>query len=342
MPIPTNANEITVEWLSSMLPNAAVCSVEARRIAERPGETGQVFAVEAQLAEGSKQLVVKLPRPDQWQRSLREIRLLETVALPIHSARILSSEVEISTHRSALVLAAVSGDQYGVDDAGPDRLETLVHDLAVLHSTFRDPESLEKLAWLPRWGQGTATVSRPHKRRSDRYRGLVDSFLTEHATDAPGWVPGLLRGMNDGLEDRFAGLAGLSPTLIHADAHLDNVIFRKGVAYWLDWQSASLGPGTYDLARLLAEQIDVTVDLPVARRLVHAYGSHLAWHGVDDVAIEESVGHLPDLGVAVLVGFVSGYGGRPRADLTDRERALVDRAVTERGLFGFVRHLVAT
>ena len=43
------------------------------------------------------------------------------------------------------------------------------------------------------------------------------------------------------------------------------------------------------------------------------------------------------MAVAVLVGFVSGYG--TRTGLGARERRMVTRAVSPEGLFGFVRHL---
>ena len=342
MTIPTSTSEITVEWLTSMLPNAGVRSVTAHRIAEDRGFTGQVFLAEAALGEGTKCFVIKTPRPDHWERSLREIRLLETVTLPIHTARIVSSEVEVSTRRSALVLSHVTGDHGDAAvGASPAQLDVLVHDLAVLHAGFRTPEALEKLRWLPRWGQGTAGVQRPHQRRSDRYRSLIEPFLAAHAPEAPPWVPALLKGVAVRLEDRLAELAGLPQTLIHADAHLDNIVFRKDTAYWLDWQSASIGPGLYDLTRLLSETIDVTTDLPLARQLVHAYASHLAWHGVDDAAAEQEISHLPAMAVAALVGVVSGYGGRPPATLTARERTIVARAVSEQGLFGFVRHVLS-
>ena len=342
MTIPTSAREITVEWLTSMLPLAGVRSVTAHRIAEDRGFTGEIFLAEAELAEGRKSLVIKTPRPDHWERSLREIRLLETVTLPIHTSRIISSEVEVSTRRSALVLSHVKGE-HGNAAAGatPVQLDTLVHDLAVLHAGFRTSEALEKLRWLPNWGQGTAGGPRPHQRRSDRYRSLIGPFLAAHAQGTPSWVSSLLREIAAHLEDRLAELARLPQTLIHADAHLDNIIFRKETAYWLDWQSASLGPGLYDLTRLLSETVDVTTDLPLARRLVHAYASHLSWHGVDEEAAGHEISHLPAMAAAVLVGFVSGYGGRPRATLAARERLIVDRAVSEGGLFGFVRHVLS-
>ncbi len=341
MTIPTSAAEISVAWLSGMLPNADIRSASVRRVGVDRGATGEVYEVAAGLPGATRRFVVKTTHPDQWERSLREIRLLESVTLPVHTARILSSEVEASSGRTAIVLSHVAGeDGDAAAGASPAQLETLIHDLALLHSSFRTPEALEKLVWLPRWGAGTSGSSRPHQRRSDRYRSLIDRFVTEHAPTSQAWIPELLRGISTNLEEVLARLAELPPTLIHADAHLDNIVFRKGTAHWLDWQSASLGPGIYDLVRLLAETVDVTTDLALARRLVHAYGSHLAWHGVEPSAIDRDIDHLPDAAVAALVGFVSGFGGRPHDDLTERERRIVSRAASERGLLGFVRHLL--
>lgn len=336
VPIPATLDEVTPRWLSSVL-DMEVGDARVRPLDADRGSTGACGLVTSDSL--GLDVVVKLPHPDQWERSLREMRLLETVDLPVRTPRILSSDFSSSDRRTALVLSHARGEPGDVvAGASHERLRVLVEDLAGLHAAFRSPAALEKLEWLPRWGTGSTGAERPHGRRVARFASRIGPFLATHGRRAPAWSMGLLETAADALEDRLTRLAALPPTLIHGDAHLDNVVFTRANATWLDWQSASRGPGLYDLVRLLAETIDVTTDLSVARRLVQRWASGLRSAGVDRDEVDREIDHLPDMAVAVLVGFVSGYGSR--TDLTPRERTTVDRAVSPRGLFGFVRHLV--
>ncbi|NND84128.1 MAG: aminoglycoside phosphotransferase family protein [Acidimicrobiia bacterium] len=337
MSIPTTLDRVTPEWLSSVL-DTEVGSVRVDRIGADRGFTSECGLVAADGLD--LEFVVKLPRPDHWERSLREIRLLETVNLPVRAPRVLSSDFAASDRRTAILMSRACGEPGDVvAGTTADRLASLISDLADLHAGFRSPTALEKLEWLPRWGAGTTGAEHPHIRRVERYASRIGPFLANHGRTAPAWSMGLLETAAIDLEERLGRLADLPPTLIHGDAHLDNIVFKKDTATWLDWQSASRGPGLYDVVRLLGETIDITDDLAQARRLVQRWANGLRSAGVPEDEIEREIDHLPDMAVAVLVGFVSGYG--TRTDLAERERRMVARAVSPEGLFGFVRHLAA-
>lgn len=336
MPIPTALDEVTPEWLSTVL-DTEVGEARVDEIGTERGFTGLCGLVASDGLDFD--IVVKLPRPDQWERSLREIRLLETVDLPVRAPRILSSDFAASDRRTALVMSYACGEPGDlVAGTTPERLQCLVEDLAALHASFRSPRALEKLEWLPSWGSGTAGADRPHQRRAERYASRIGPFLANHGRSAPTWSMGLLEAAADDLEARLGRLGDLPRTLIHGDAHLDNIVFKRDTATWLDWQSASRGPGLYDLVRLLSETVDIESDLALTRRLVQRWANAQRAAGVDDALIDAEIDHLPDMAVAVLVGFVSGYA--TRTDVSPRERLMLRRAVSANGLFGFVRHFV--
>ncbi|QYK40958.1 MAG: phosphotransferase [Paracoccaceae bacterium] len=95
------------------------------------------------------------------------------------------------------------------------------------------------------------------------------------------------------LGDRLAAGATPSPapaTLVHRDAHLENVLFtRDGAALWLDWQMAGWGAGATDLAYFLAASLP-----PDARRqsedaLVAAWHAELAAAGVTGYGLAQAL-----------------------------------------------------
>jgi len=77
-------------------------------------------------------------------------------------------------------------------------------------------------------------------------------------------------------------LKRVPPTLIHADLHLDNVMFLPdGTPVILDWPSACMGSAVLDLGRLLIEGMDCAVRREMQHELISVYLARLADHGVE-------------------------------------------------------------
>ena len=79
-----------------------------------------------------------------------------------------------------------------------------------------------------------------------------------------------------GLESLLAEASAYAPTLIHADIHLDNIIFQSphdGAmgAVLLDWQSVSAGPAAYDVVRLLTGALRGAAHQSAMADLIDAY-----------------------------------------------------------------------
>jgi len=69
------------------------------------------------------------------------------------------------------------------------------------------------------------------------------------ATSGP--VPPWLAGLCTEFGSLAAALAAAERTTIHGDFGPQNVLWRDGVVYPVDWESAAVGPGAIDLATLL-------------------------------------------------------------------------------------------
>lgn len=87
----------------------------------------------------------------------------------------------------------------------------------------------------------------------------VEGFLAQYSH---AWGPNLRK--LPAMRDRFAPmLADVPVTLTHADAHLDNFMFRPDPIL-IDWETARYAPGVIDLVRFLMEGVHSGV-----RRSIH-------------------------------------------------------------------------
>jgi len=68
---------------------------------------------------------------------------------------------------------------------------------------------------------------------------------------AVGPVPASIETICSEFESRSAALAAAESTTIHGEFGPQNVLWRDGVVYPVDWESAAVGPGAIDLATLL-------------------------------------------------------------------------------------------
>jgi hypothetical protein len=68
---------------------------------------------------------------------------------------------------------------------------------------------------------------------------------------AIGPVPAWLERLCAEFEDQATALAAAERTTIHGEFGPQNVLWRDGIVYPVDWESAAVGPGVIDLATLL-------------------------------------------------------------------------------------------
>lgn len=120
--------------------------------------------------------------------------------------------------------------------------------------------------------------------------------------------------------------------MIHADLHLDNMIFdpprdpRPVIV--LDWQTVSVGPPASDLIFFLSDSLAVEERRAAETALLERYLAQLGAHGVQDYSIEQlrtDCGRALLLLLAGSIGWVTTVTGD---DLTARERALQEKAVS--------------
>jgi aminoglycoside phosphotransferase (APT) family kinase protein len=147
------------------------------------------------------------------------------------------------------------------------------------------------------------------------------------------------------LQDRYGSvlneLSAAPPTLIHADLHLDNVIFMPSEgepdAKIIDWQSVMRGPAVLDLARFIVEALDIEDRRAHEDRLVGNYHRILVDAGVDDYSLDRLRADYRRVLLVQLAG-ITGWLARVEIDdLEGRERDLIEAIFDPGRLFAALR-----
>jgi aminoglycoside phosphotransferase (APT) family kinase protein len=130
------------------------------------------------------------------------------------------------------------------------------------------------LAPPPRWVAGP---EKPGQGLDD----LLPRFLADWTDRLPKAAIAAATELPNRLDAARATLARAPTTLVHADLHLDNVLFLDdGAPVILDWPSACRGPAAVDFARLLVEGMTFTARRARQEALTRRYLVALASRGV--------------------------------------------------------------
>lgn len=164
---------------------------------------------------------------------------------------------------------ARNGDQ--VVGCSLDEVHRAVRGLAAFHASYWADESLESKIWLP----SLDTLVRGFMAVHRRTRG---KFFREHADRVPQRMVDACAWMDAHCEPVMARLASPPYTVVHGDYRLDNLFFHGERVWASDFQIATRGRGTFDLAYFVAGSVDPDVDLA---RIFEIYLDALAANGVE-------------------------------------------------------------
>jgi thiamine kinase-like enzyme len=303
---------VTPSWLASVL-DRDVDSARWERVGEDRGFTGLVGKVTLTYADVAADqpasLIVKLPMAEgenvSWYRAAQQRdpalarRYYERAALEARfyrevdtaaAARLYYAAVDEAHERVVLVLEDLTAGRPGdalhgcsVDEAALV-LERMAHVQA--HSRVKE---------FPRWADRLDA-------RQERYDRSVSVFLERFGDRFPAEVRVLSERLRSRLAAVVAPLVERDRALIHADLHLDNVIFDAppgGRVVILDWQTACIGHPALDFVNFVysslstddrrAAEVDLlrhfsSVDTDALRRaLLSAFAGTVIWLGGADV-----------------------------------------------------------
>ena len=359
VPLPAAPDEVTPAWLTTVLRDAGllreteVASIAWEPIGEEQGFTGVVarfhvrYASETPRATAPPALVAKFPtapRPtpsgyataqardaaaarSHYARCAREVAFYRTIAPigPALAPRLYYGAADDATGRVVLLLEDLSGARAGdvLRGCSPAEAALVLDAVAPFHAHWWGRADLP---WLPRWAGD-------YHARQERYARQVDPFLERYGAHLPATVRAAVHGLRRGYAGVLAALDRAPATVIHADLHLDNVLFAPPdtdpPAVVLDWQGVAWGAAAIDVAFFLVGSLAPDDRRSAEDDLLRRYLARLAAHGVAGYPMARM---RDDLCLALLwhlAGTVGWLAGADPARLTGRERALAEAAIED-------------
>ncbi|MGH3142254.1 MAG: phosphotransferase [Gaiellales bacterium] len=347
--IPETPEDVTPEWLTAVLTEAGV--LRAGRVIAGPWErvgveygfTGLVGRVELRYQDEwgtpPSSLVVKLPMAKcdtvsghravqerdsalmrrYYERCVRELRFYREIGVSF-APRMYYSAADEAQQRVVLLLEDLSDGRQGdvLEGCSIEDARLVIDQLAPFHARW--------------WGDrapvsGFAVAGRDPTERQERYIGQHDLFVERYGDRLPPGIADVLEGLRSRLANVASALHARQKTLIHADLHLDNMLFDargdgRSVTV-LDWQTVSIGSPAWDVALFLFGSLSVEDRHTAESELFDRYIGLLAAHGVRGYASEDL---RLECGLAVLLVLAGtvGWLATVDRDATGRERALQD------------------
>jgi hypothetical protein len=352
--IPETPDDVTPEWLTAVLMDAGVLTVgrviaaQWERVGAEYGFTGLVGRVELHYEDERgtppASLIVKLPMAKgdtvsghrslqerdpalmrlYYERCVRELRFYREIGVSF-APRLYYSAADEAQHRVALLLEDLSGGRQGdvLEGCSIDDARLVIDQLAPFHARW----------WGERAGAtGFPLAGRDPREREERYAGQVDVFIDRYGDRLPPGIPDVVEGLRSRLGDVASALYARQKALIHADLHLDNLLFDargdgRSVAV-LDWQTVSVGPPAWDVALFVFGSLTVNDRRAAESELFDRYVGLLSAHGVRGYSSEDL---RLECGLAVLLVLAGtiGWLATVDRDASARERALQDAVLSD-------------
>jgi hypothetical protein len=316
-PVPASAADLSAEWLRSALaehfPAASPTLAGMEQI-------GQGFALSSVLVRcrllgpgGPRSIIAKLWSTD-GPAGVNEVLFYTSFApnLGIRVPVCHHGAIDQERKRGVLVLEdlehAVQGDCLCQLDVGG--AVALAGMIAMLHATWWKRPELRAADWLP-----SVVEREPEWLLSRR-----ELFLRRFGDRIDSTIRHLLERVEAVQTRAHERLAGAAMTLLHADLHLDNVVFDGGPEHpvLLDWARVAQGPAALDLAEL----VFAIAPIAALEQILDIYLRQLHRRGITDFD-EKSLRH--QLGGALLRKVLSATCGVARwQPASEREREMIE------------------
>lgn len=293
-PIPASPEQVTAEWLSSVLsdafPDVDLAGIDV--LDQHAGTTGRmrIGLRHADGSDGPASVFVKLAPFDDQQRAMvaatdmgrREARFYAGPAreldLRVPTAFHAAFGDEPTEYIMVLEDLEAAGASFNTrtTQAADEHGRQICEYLATLHAHFWDDDRFDgELSWLDpamRGEFGALLVQSAKDQFADRlppvFSELCDLYVGNWEAVAEAWDDGV-------------------PTLIHGDTHAGNQFVEDGEVAYYDWAVISRSPGIRDLGIYLGNSCPTEIRRTNERDWIAAYRDRLVASGVDAPSFDE-------------------------------------------------------
>ena len=291
IPIISNPEEISVDWLNSIFARQGMGTISAFTSESiGTGQVGENVRFKLTGTDIPESIVGKFPSLDPVSRQtgivqrnyLKEVFFYRQVqaTVDIQTPIIFFAAIEESNHDFVILMEDLAPGQQG------DQLEGCTSDQVAL--------ALEQLARLqgPRWGDlelarhpmlaGGSDTGADKNLLVQFYDGVKPGYLDRYQHRLSEWDLSATERLSGFLPDYQAIYTDKPPVLIHVDYRLDNMMF--GGAYPLtvvDWQSLTTGCPVADVSYFLGTSLLPELRAKEERALLGVYLDVLKSYGVD-------------------------------------------------------------
>lgn len=304
--VPSSAEELTTEWLGAVL-GKAVSQAQTGRIGEGYGLQSTIYRCRLSGDGVPRSVVVKLWASER-EADLREVLFYAELARRLGLRLPRCYHGAIDGARAVLVLEDLEHARQGDCLEQLDRrgATVLARQLAAMHATWWERPELTAAQWLP------PMSVRTHEWLVTRRAKCLETF----GDRLPWWVSQWLERVEEINARALELLSGAPQTLLHADLHLDNVLFEGDAEHpvIIDWARVARGPAAVDLVELIFSIA------PEWEPALNIYMEELRQRRVE---VDEPALHRQISG-ALLRRFISATCGITHFEpKSERERALV-------------------
>ncbi len=281
-----DAEQLTAAFLTGALartrPGIAVDEVRAERIGT--GQIGASYRLQLRGDGAPPSLVAKLAADDRAARERvkdgyrKEVRFYQELGARAHPHVPKCWYAAIADDAAAFTLLlddlapAVPGIQ--ADGCTFPEAAAAVRNLAGIHAVTWCDDALTAARWLQPWDAESGRFL------GDVLVGAVDEFLDRYGEALGADDADTVRG-SAASTGEWAATPVEHLAVVHGDYRLDNLMFAPdGAVTALDWQTATYGSPTRDLAYFLETSLDVDLRRRHERELLDVYADALVAGGV--------------------------------------------------------------
>jgi len=337
MQIPASPDELTADWLTSVLspqglgPNC-IESCDAELLGGDQGMTGQLVRLRIryrdELAGLPATLIAKFPAAEPAERAVisalghyeREVRFYELLSsrTPVPTPHCYYSHLDSATGFALLVLEDLARARNGNSIAGCSLMRSarVLLTLAMLHATWWQALDLAQASWLR-----LRFLVAPEA-MADAFSDAWPSFLQKLSIPVTSQISEMGHWIKQNLHNAATTLFDSAPrTLIHNDVQADNLFFGEvdEEVIFIDWQMATYARCVIDVADWIRGQLEPEVRRTIESQLLRLYHDALVANGVHDYTIEQCLADyrlatvLARARLACAVGLSEGLHPHPGA-----------------------------